>query len=110
MRATKAIVLLVSFFVSQLYVSASLTEQSTQAKRAPAAAVPMVGRLEVHGGKYIRVDDNDLESGSTILDGQMLETTKCKSATIHLLPVGVINPAVKEIGQIELATNTKALI
>jgi ribosomal protein L2 len=110
MRATKAIVLLLVFCVSQLYVSASLTEQGTQAQTASTPAVPMIGRLEVHGGRYITVDNNDLESGSTILDGQTLETTKCKSATIHLLPVGVITPAVKEIGAIELATNTKALI
>ena len=104
------VVLLLVFSISQLYVSASLTRGSAQTQNPSQSAVPMVGRLEVYGGRHILVDNNDTESGSTILDGQTLETSDCKSATVHLLPVGVIGQAVNEIGKVELANNTKALI
>ena len=109
-RVIGSVLLLLGFFISQLYVSASLTTGSAQTQNPSTSAVPMVGRLEVHGGRHILVDNNDAESGSTILDGQTLETPDCKSATVHLLPVGVIGPAVRDIGEIELATNTKAVV
>ena len=109
-RITGSVVLFLVFSISHLYVAASLTTGSAQTQNPSKSAVPMVGRLEVHGGRHILVDNNDTESGSTILDGQTLETSDCKSATVHLLPVGVIGPAVRDIGEIELATNTKAVI
>jgi len=109
-RVIGSVVLLLVFSISQLYVSASLTTGRAQTQNPSQSAVPMVGRLEVYGGRHILVDNNDAESGSTILDGQTLETSDCKSATVHLLPVGVSGQAVNEIGKIELATNTKAVI
>lgn len=108
-RVIGPVVFLLVFSISQLYVSASLTTVSEQQQNPPKTAVPMVGRLEVHGGRHILVDNNETESGSTILDGQTLETSDCKSATVHLLPVG-IGAAVNEIGKVELAAETKAVI
>src|SRR5260370_6219043 len=105
----RSIVPLLVLSISQLYVQASLTTPNAESQNVSTSAVPMVGRLEVHGGQHIVVDNNDAESGSTILDGQTLETSNCKSATVHLLPVGIIG-SVNEIGQVDLATNTKALI
>ena len=105
----RAIVLLLIFALLPLYVLAIVLTQRTTAQNAPLGAVPMVGRLEVHGGKHIRVDGNDAESGSTILDGQTLETSDCTSATVHLLPV-MISGAANEIGMVEVATNTKAVL
>ena len=77
---------------------------------ARISAVPLVGRLEVHRGRTARVDNDDLEEGSTILDGQTIETSDCTSATVHLLPVGMISPTIVEVGQIDIASNSKVLI
>lgn len=108
-RVIGPVVFLLVFSISQLYVSASLTTGGAQTQSPSKAAVPMVGRLEVHGGRHILVDNNETDSGSTILDGQTLETSDCKSATVHLLPVG-IGAAVNEIGKVDLAANTKAVL
>lgn len=105
----RAVVLLLIFALLPLYVLAILMTRRTTAQNAPVGAMPMVGRLEVHGGKHIRVDGNDAESGSTILDGQTLETSDCTSATVHLLPV-MLSGAANEIGIVEVATNTKAVL
>lgn len=107
-KVTSFVLSLLVFSISLIHFPVSL--QSTQAQGVPTAPVPMVGRLEVHGGKHILVDKSQAESGFTILDGQLLETSDCTSATIHLLPVVMIGSVVNEIGQIELATNTKAVI
>lgn len=77
---------------------------------ARISAVPLVGRLEVHRGRTARVDNDDLEEGSTILDGQTIETSDCTSATVHLLPVGMIAPTIVEVGQIDIASNSKVVI
>lgn len=77
---------------------------------ARISAVPLVGRLEVHRGRTARVDNADLEEGSTILDGQTIETSDCTSATVHLLPVGMIAPTIVEVGQIDIASNSKVVI
>ena len=77
---------------------------------ARMSAVPLVGRLEVHRGRAARVDNADLEEGSTILDGQTIETSDCTSATVHLLPVGMIAPTIVEVGQIDIASNSKVVI
>jgi hypothetical protein len=114
--AIRLLIPIVVLSVSQIYVSADATFQDAKNQGVRTPAVPMVGRLEVHRGRTIRVDDNDAEDGHTILDGQVLETSDCVSATVHLLPVGFVspnpkaNPALIELGQIDLATNTKAII
>jgi len=113
-KSINFVVVVVVLSLAQIYVPANSTNQSTQepanAQDTRIAAVPLVGRLEVHRGKHIRVDGNDVESGSTILDGQVLETSDCVSATVHLLPVGMIAPTIVELGQIDIATNSKVLI
>jgi hypothetical protein len=89
-------------------VSPPQNPQSDQDARI--AAVPLVGRLEVHRGRTARVDNVDLEEGSTILDGQTIETSDCTSATVHLLPVGMISPTIVEVGQVDIASNSKVVI
>lgn len=74
------------------------------------AAVPLVGRLEVHRGRTARVDNADLEEGSTILDGQTVETSDCTSATVRLLAVGLLAPTILEVGQIDIAANSKVIV
>lgn len=86
------------------------TQNSQNNQDARIAAVPLVGRLEVHRGRTAKVDNADLEEGSTILDGQTLETSDCTSATVHLLPVGMIAPTIVEVGQIDIASNSKVVI
>lgn len=105
----RSLVPLLIFALLPLYMLASLMTRSTEAQNVPGSVVPMVGRLEVHGGKHIKVDGNDAESGYTILDGQTLETSDCTSATVHLLPV-MLSSAANEIGTVEVATKTKGVI
>lgn len=113
-KAVRLILPLIIFSLVQVYVPASSNTQDTQSptstQDARITAVPLVGRLEVHRGKHIRVDNNDVESGATILDGQVLETSDCVSATVHLLPVGMIGPTIVELGQVDIATNSKVLL
>jgi hypothetical protein len=105
----RLLVPLLIFALAPLYMLATLVTRNTTAQNAPVSAVPMIGRLEVHGGKHIKVDGNDAESGYTILDGQTLETSDCTSATVHLLPV-MLSGAANEIGTVEVATKTKGVI
>lgn len=106
-KVVRSLVLLLVFSLTPVYMLASLMTRSTLAQDAPAAAVPMVGRLEVHRGKHINVDNNDAESGHTILDGQTLETSSCTTASVHFMAIGT---AGTELGQVDLASNTKAVI
>ncbi len=108
-EVVRSLVPLLVFSLSPLYMLVSLMARSTPAQTVPASPVPLIGRLEVHGGKHILVDGNEAESGFTILDGQTLESSDCTSATVHLLPV-VPSTTTNEIGQVELATNTKAVV
>lgn len=106
-KVIKSIVPLLVLCISQVYVQASLTTPSSPVQQPSTQAIPMIGRLEVHKGKHTQVDGNDAETGQTILDGQTLETSACTTATVHLLPVGTTG---NELGQVDLAANTKAVI
>ncbi|HEV2883315.1 MAG TPA: hypothetical protein VGW36_00565 [Pyrinomonadaceae bacterium] len=108
-KLARPLVALLIFALLPLYMLASLITRNTEAQNAPLSVLPMVGRLEVHGGKHIRVDGNEAESGYTILDGQTLETSDCASATVHLLPV-MLSSTANEIGTVEVATKTKGVI
>jgi len=102
-----SVVPLLVLSISQFYVHASLTTPSTPVQQQSTEAVPLIGRLEVHKGKHTQVDGNDTESGQTILDGQTLQTSACTTATVHLLTVGTPGT---ELGQVDLAANTKGII
>jgi hypothetical protein len=101
------LVLLLVFSVSQFYAQPSLTTPEPAVQDVLTQTVPMIGRLEVHRGKHINVDNNDAESGHTILDGQTLETSDCTTASVHFLAVRV---GADELGQVDLAADTKAVI
>ena len=107
-KVVRAVAPLLVFSISQLYIQASLTSSNTPAQDPQTVATPMTGRLELQGKNQIRVDNHDTESGVTIVDAQTLETSDCTSAIVHLLPVGVT--AVNDLGRVELATNSKAVI
>ena len=109
-KVTRIVVPLLVFSISQLFYSQTRSTPAPQEPSAATKAVPMIGRLEVHKGNQISVDDRDTESGTTFLDGQTIKTSDCKTATVHLLPVGITNPAVSELGQVDLAANTTAVI
>jgi hypothetical protein len=101
-KVIRSVVPLLVFSITQVYIQASLTTREAQAQNQSPA--PMVGRLEVHGKKQILVDSNGTESGATILDAQTLETSNCVSGTVHLLLSS------NEIGEVELAADSKAVI
>ena len=109
-KIIRIVIPLLVFSISQLFYSQ--TRSTTPAPQEPAAtkAVPMIGRLEVHKGNHISVDDRDTESGTTFLDGQTIKTPDCKTATVHLLPVGITTSAANELGAVDLAANTTATI
>ena len=111
-KALNLVALLVALSLVPIYAPANSQDPgsapTTQDQRI--AAVPLVGRLEVHRGKTARVDNIDVEEGSTILDGQTVETSECTSATVRLFPVGMIAPTIVEVGQIDIASNSKVLI
>jgi hypothetical protein len=109
-KVIKSVVPLLILCLSQVYVQASLTTPSTPIPQASTQAVPMIGRLDVHRGKHTQVDGHDAETGQTILDGQTIETSACTTATVHFLPVSVTSGPVTELGQADLAANTKAVI
>ena len=109
-KVTRIVVPLLVFSISQLFYSQTRSTPAPQEPSAATKAVPMIGRLEVHKGNQISVDDRDTETGTTFLDGQTIKTSDCKTATVHLLPVGIANPAVSELGQVDLAANTTAVI
>jgi hypothetical protein len=103
-----SVVPLLVLSISQFYVHASLTTPSAPIQQPSSTqAVPLVGRLEVHKGKHTRVDDSDAETGQTILDGQRIQTSACTTATVRLLTVGATG---SELGQVDLAANTRAVI
>ena len=104
------VLLVATLSLAQTPTSSSVQNPPGSSQDQRLAAVPLVGRLEVHRGRTARVDNADLEEGSTILDGQTIETSDCTSATVHLLPVGMIAPTIVEVGQIDIASNTKVLI
>jgi hypothetical protein len=105
------VLLVATLTLGQGTVPSNVPPQISQSDQdARLSAVPLVGRLEVHRGRTARVDNADLEEGSTILDGQTIETSDCTSATVHLLPVGMIAPTIVEVGQIDIASNSKVVI
>jgi hypothetical protein len=106
-KIIRAVVPLLVLAISQIYVQARLTTPSTPVQQAQYQAVALVGRLEVHRGKHTQVDGNDAETGQTILDGQTIQTSACTTATVHLLVVGTTGI---ELGQVDLAANTKAVV
>ena len=110
-KVIRIVVPLLVFSISQLFYSQTRSTPSAhQEQSAATKAVPMIGRLEVHKGNHITVDDRDTETGTTFLDGQTIKTSDCKTATVHLLPVGISNPAVSELGSVDLAANSTATI
>jgi hypothetical protein len=109
-KVIKSLVPLLILGLSQVYVHATLTTPSTPVPQASTQAIPTIGRLEVHRGQHTRVDDTDAQSGQTILDGQTIQTSACTTASVHFLAVSVTSGPVTELGQVDLAANTKAVI
>ena len=110
-KVIRIVVPLLLISVSQFFYSQTRSTPAVQQQPAATTnAVPMIGRLEVHQGNHITVDDRDTETGTTFLDGQTIKTGDCKTATVHLLPVGISNSGASELGQVDLAANTTATI
>ena len=94
-KVTKALALFLAFSISQLYVLSSAYAQDTA---TPAPQI--LGKLFTSGNRDILVNKNEASTGATILDGALLETSDCVTATVRLGPLDEIN----------LATNTIAVI
>lgn len=110
-KVIRIVVPLLVFSISQFFYSQTRSTPPLQPQQdAATKAVPMIGRLEVHKGNHITVDDRDTETGTTFLDGQTIKTGDCKTATVHLLPVGIANSEASELGAVDLAANTSATI
>ena len=94
-QVAQAVALFLAFSISQLYVQVSASSQE------PSTHAPQIlGKLFTSGNRDILVDKNEASTGATILDGALLETPDCVTATVRLGPLDEIN----------LATNTIAVI
>jgi hypothetical protein len=101
-KLIKAVALFLVCSLLQLYTGLSLAgPDEATAENAPSPrAQQNVGRLSTRGNKAILVNGNKADTGATILDGALLETTDCVTATVN---IGAIS-------QVDLATNTIATI
>lgn len=94
-KITKAVALFLAISISQLYVQVSATAQD------PATPAPQtLGKLFTSGNRDILVNKQEASTGATILDGALLETPDCVTATVRIGPLDEVN----------LATNTIAVI
>ena len=91
----KAVALFLAFSISQLYVQVSANAQD------PATPAPQTfGKLFTSGNRDILVNKQEASTGATILDGALLETPDCVTATVRF---GLLD-------EVNLATNTIAVI
>jgi hypothetical protein len=99
-KQIKAVALFLIFSLAQVYVQLSLAQTVGAIKNVLQQSQQTVGRLSTRGNRPILVNGNKASTGETILDGALLETSDCVTATVHL-PL---------MGEVDLATNTTATI
>jgi hypothetical protein len=111
-KVIKALALLLAFSTQGFYTQASYLSQTAFAAASTAAMpqTPTVGLLSTTGNRNILVNKSDASTGATILDGAMLETSDCVSAVVRIWPVGAVQSEANEIGRVELASNTAAVV
>jgi hypothetical protein len=95
----KAVALLLVFSLIQLYVHLSLAGGPEEAVNKTQAQQNF-SKLWTYRNKSILVNGNKAETGATILDGALLETSDCVTARVY---IGTTD-------EVELATNTTATI
>ncbi|HKC66505.1 MAG TPA: hypothetical protein VKB86_22870 [Pyrinomonadaceae bacterium] len=98
-KASKALALLVSFALLQVYVlaapiaTATNTANDVRSNSAPSAL--LFGRLSTFGAGKVSVNGNEALSGTTILSGAQIETPEATGATVTLASVGTLDIAPK---------------
>jgi hypothetical protein len=97
-KTRTAVALLLVVAVIQLYTGAAASTANGQsfATRPQQAS----GILSTTGNRDIQADRNSVNTGATILDGMLLETSDCVAATVRWTPVQ----------EAQLATNTIATV
>lgn len=96
----KALALFLAFSTIQLYVQVRAAGPVAATQTQAASAPQNLGYLTTTGSRDILVDKHDAHTGATILDGAVLETKDCTSATVRWSP----------LDQVDLATNSIATI
>ena len=95
-KLVKVVALFLAFSIFQLYVRVNAASAQEPATPAPQN----IGKLSTTDNKDILVNKNEADTGATILDGALLETSDCVSATVRFGPLDEVN----------LGTNTIAVI
>lgn len=91
-RATTAIALLLIFSISQIYVQANLSGESSSVKSA-AATPARTGRLTTSGNQPVTLNGNLTHSGTTVLSGAQLQTPVGVEASVQLGRIGLLRLA-----------------
>ena len=99
-KVVKAVALLLAFSIFQLYTHAGAVGSDVETQDPATSALQTPGILSTSGNRDILVDKNEADTGATILNGALLETSECVSATVRFGPLDEVN----------LATNTIAVI
>lgn len=92
-RATSAIALLLVFSLSQFYVQANLSGNSSLAKNAATNPASKTGRLTTRGNNPISLNGNRTHSGTTVLSGAQLQTPAGVGASVQLGRLGLLRLA-----------------
>ncbi len=81
-KAFSALALFLTFAVAHVYVMA-----------APANAVMLSGRLATQSGGLVKLNGNDVVSGTTVLSGAQIQTTEGVGTTVQLGALGQVEVA-----------------
>jgi hypothetical protein len=92
-KAFSAIALFLIFSVTQVYVQASLLASTARSESKGATALVPSGKLATRSGGLIKLNGNDVRSGSTILSGSQIQTPAESGATIQLGGLGKVDLA-----------------
>lgn len=95
-KAFSAIALFLIFSISHVYVQASLLASNAASESRAATALVPSGKLATRSGNLIRLNGNDVVSGTTILSGARIQTPAEGGATVQL----------GQLGKVELAPST----
>jgi hypothetical protein len=92
-KALKAIAILLTFAVAQVYIQISFAEPPSATPPVPLPQNIIIGRLTTRNNQPITVNGNSAASGASIQTGATIQTPADVGATINLGPLGSVDLA-----------------
>lgn len=94
-KTVKIVAVLMTFAVSQAYVSANLVKRGIDAVNgfAHAQGERISGRVITSGNRSVTVNGNSVQTGETFFSGQQITTPAATGATIQLGSLGSVDIA-----------------